>query len=75
VNQNDCSFRGTRKLWRSGHRRMNRRMRGEGADRAGSFGSKRQSDCGNVRAFGDHGNSEPQRYDVSYQPFLGLTER
>ncbi len=71
VNQNDCSFRGTKKLWRSGHRRM----RGEGADRVGGFGSKRQGDCGNVRALRDRGNSEPRRYDVSYQPFLGLTER
>jgi hypothetical protein len=54
---------------------MNRRVGGEGADRVGGFGSKRQGDCGNVRAFWDRGNSEPRRYDVSYQPFLGLTVR
>jgi hypothetical protein len=54
---------------------MNRRGRGEGAYRAGGLGSKRQDDCGNVGAFGDRGNREPRRYDVSYQPFLGLTER
>jgi hypothetical protein len=71
VNQNDCSVTGTKKLWRSGHRRM----RGEGADGAGRFSSKPQSDCENVRPFRDRGNSEPRRHDVSYQPFLGLTER
>ena len=40
---------------------MNKPMRGEGADRAGGFGSKRQSDCGNVRSIGNRGNSEPLR--------------
>jgi hypothetical protein len=54
---------------------MNRRMGGEGADRVGGFGSKRQADCGNVKALRDRGNSDPRRYDVSYQLFLGLTER
>jgi hypothetical protein len=34
VNQNDGSFRGTKQLWRAGHRRMSKPMRGEGADRA-----------------------------------------
>ena len=75
MNQNDCSFKGTKKLLRSGHRRMNRRMGSWGADRVGGFGSKRQGDCGNVRAFRVCRNSVPRRYDVSYQPFLGLTER
>jgi hypothetical protein len=73
VNQNGCSIRGTKKLWRSGHKGMNRCRRGGGADRASGLSSKRRSDCGNVRAFTDHGNSEPRGYDVSYQPFLGLT--
>jgi hypothetical protein len=37
VNQNDGSFRGTKQLWRGGHRRVNKRMRGDGADRAVSL--------------------------------------
>jgi hypothetical protein len=49
-------------------------MTGEGAGRAGWFGSKRRSDCGNVRTFGDGGNGEPRRQRISYQLFFG-TER
>jgi hypothetical protein len=63
VNQNDGSFRGTKQLWRAGHRRMNRRMRGEGADRA-PVGLVRSvgGDCRNVRSIRNRGNSEPRRW-------------
>jgi hypothetical protein len=55
---------------------MNKRMRGEGADRA-PVGLVRSvgAICRNVRAIRDRGNIEPPRRDVSYQPFPGLTER
>ncbi len=55
---------------------MNGHLRGEGADRSpvGLVRSVRAI-CGNVRAVGDRGNIEPRRWDASYQPFPGLTER
>jgi hypothetical protein len=64
VNQNDGSFRGTKQLWRGGHRPMNKPMRGEGANRApvGLVRSVRAG--GNVRSIRNRGNSEPRALGV-----------